>query len=91
MLRFDTDGRFAWSPAGPYRTVHGRYLLAGGTLTVAVAGTSLCPPGDAYAWRATVTRTGRLHLTPPTGMLPDGCLRASATWSGRRLGAGSGE
>jgi hypothetical protein len=85
VMRFGPGGDFSWGLVGPYRTVRGRYVLSGGTVTVTALPTSLCHPGDRYAWWATVTRARRLHLDHVAGTEQDGCTSAPRVWSGRRL------
>lgn len=87
LIRFDADGGFTWGLVGPYRTVRGRYLLSGGTVRVTAMRRSLCHPGDTYAWQATVSRAGRLHLAHVPGSERDGCTVSPEMWTGRRLRA----
>ena len=85
LMRFDADGGFTWGLVGPYRAVRGRYRLSGGTVTVTAMRMSLCHAGDTYTWRATLTRTGRLHLADVAETERAGCRVSPEVWSGRPL------
>jgi hypothetical protein len=65
LVRFSTDGTYAFDNIGSLDTspaAAGTYEVAGRIIIFTNGRSRICPNGDRYGWRASLTEDGRLHV-----------------------------
>jgi hypothetical protein len=90
LVRFSPDGTYAFDNIGLLDTdpaASGTFEVSGRTITFVEGQSRICPEGDRYGWRASVTTDGRLHVLHLSTQeviddIPDDCdLAGESTWT----------